>query len=178
MMFPLKIVYYLHILPLAVHLNVLGWTSRGDHSKPFLLIDFFCGSSHSCLKIVGCGWPSEFQCQSLSPWYKMGFRSYQDLVGVGPRGFGTKGFGTGLDKSHCKFVELKNEKHELSCLLQLVPHIVKRRHFHRTYFNDALLLLLLRFLAFSDCGKIQTFSNKNLTFIFRLYAKEITKCSK
>ena len=25
------------------------------------------------------------------------FRSYWDLVGVGPRGFGTKGLGTGLD---------------------------------------------------------------------------------
>ena len=27
-----------------------------------------------------------------------GFRPYWDLVGVGPRGFGTKGLGTGLDK--------------------------------------------------------------------------------
>ena len=57
------------------------------------------------------------------------------MVEVGPRGFGTKGFGTGLDKGHCKFVELKSMN--CSCLLQLVPHIVKRRHFHRTYFNDA-----------------------------------------
>ena len=28
-----------------------------------------------------------------------GFSSYWDLVGVGPRGFGTKGLGTGLDNS-------------------------------------------------------------------------------
>ena len=31
----------------------MGWTSRGDHSKPFLLFEFFCGSPPSCLKVIG-----------------------------------------------------------------------------------------------------------------------------
>ena len=45
-----------HVLPLAVYLNVLGWTSRGDHSKMFLLFEFVCGTP-PCLKVRGgCGW--------------------------------------------------------------------------------------------------------------------------
>ena len=39
----------LHVLPLAVHL------SRGDHSEPFLLFEFFSGTPPSCLKVIGWG---------------------------------------------------------------------------------------------------------------------------
>ena len=50
----------LHVLPLTVHLRFFCWTSRGDHSEPFLLFDFYCGTPPSCLKViggVGCRWP-------------------------------------------------------------------------------------------------------------------------
>ena len=30
----------LYVLPLAVHLIFFCWTSRGDHSEPFLLFEF------------------------------------------------------------------------------------------------------------------------------------------
>ena len=33
----------LHALPLAVHLRFFCWTSRGDHSEPFLLFEIFVG---------------------------------------------------------------------------------------------------------------------------------------
>ena len=36
---------------------VVGWTSRGDHSEMFLLVEFCCGTPPSCLKVLG-GWPS------------------------------------------------------------------------------------------------------------------------
>ena len=45
-----------HVLPLAVHLEFFGWTSRGDHSKVFLLFGFCCGTPPSCLKVRGGGW--------------------------------------------------------------------------------------------------------------------------
>ena len=35
----------------------------------------------------------------VSALVPFGFRSYWDLVGVGHRGFGNKGLGTGLDKN-------------------------------------------------------------------------------
>ena len=54
----------LHVLPLAVHLHFFGWTSKGDHSETFLPFEFGCGTSPSCLKVVGGGggwwWPTEF----------------------------------------------------------------------------------------------------------------------
>ena len=40
----------LHVLPLAVQLGFFVWTSRGDHSEPFLLFEFFCETPLSCLK--------------------------------------------------------------------------------------------------------------------------------
>ena len=29
--------------------------SRGEHSEPFLLFEFFCGTPPSCLKVMGWG---------------------------------------------------------------------------------------------------------------------------
>ena len=52
-----------HILPLAVHLRLFCWLSRGDHSKMFLLFEFCCGTPPSCLKVGGGGggwWPTAF----------------------------------------------------------------------------------------------------------------------
>ena len=46
----------LNVLPLAVHLIFFCWTSRGDHSKMFLLIEFFCETPPSCLKVRGWWW--------------------------------------------------------------------------------------------------------------------------
>ena len=47
---------------------------------------------------VGGGWVVVVAWRNLvSAPVPFGFRSYWDLVGVGPRGFGTKGLGTGLD---------------------------------------------------------------------------------
>ena len=37
-------VILLHVLHLVAWLNFCWWTSRGDHSKPFLLLEFFCGT--------------------------------------------------------------------------------------------------------------------------------------
>ena len=39
----------LHVLPLAVHLRQV----EGDHSEPFLLFAFYCGTPPSCLKVMG-----------------------------------------------------------------------------------------------------------------------------
>ena len=41
----------LHVLPLAVHLTFFCWTSKGDHSEPFLLFE----TPPSCLKVIGWG---------------------------------------------------------------------------------------------------------------------------
>ena len=43
----------LHVLPLTVHLRFFCWTSSGNHSEPFLLFEFFCGTPPSCLKVIG-----------------------------------------------------------------------------------------------------------------------------
>ena len=45
----------LQVLPLAVHLNLFCWTSRVDHSGPFLFSELFCGTPPSCLKVGGGG---------------------------------------------------------------------------------------------------------------------------
>ena len=46
----------LHVLPLAVHLRFFCWTILGgDHSEPFLLFEFFCGTLPSCFKVMGWG---------------------------------------------------------------------------------------------------------------------------
>ena len=81
-----------------MHLNFFGWSSTGDHSKMFLLFEFFYGTPPSCLKVEGCvvdgGWPTAFTCHPHSPLVL-------DLIGtwlgLGLGGFGTKGLGTGLD---------------------------------------------------------------------------------
>ena len=44
-----------------------------------------------------CGWVS-FSILESAP-VPFGYRYYWDFVGVGPRGFGTKGLGTGLDNN-------------------------------------------------------------------------------
>ena len=44
--------YYVPILPLAVHLSFLCWSSRGGHSEPFLLFNFF----FFMLKSYWVGW--------------------------------------------------------------------------------------------------------------------------
>ena len=41
-----------------------------------------------------------------------GFSSYWDLVGVGPRGFGTKGLGTGLDNKFRTNMRLGSQRVE------------------------------------------------------------------
>ena len=45
------------------------------------------------------GWVGGWVAYSIlvSAPVPFGFSSYWDLLGVGPRGFGTKGLGTGLD---------------------------------------------------------------------------------
>ena len=52
MMFSLNMVdYSMSFLLLSTW--VFCWTSRGDHSKPFLLFDFWCRTLPSCLKVIG-----------------------------------------------------------------------------------------------------------------------------
>ena len=78
-----------HILPLAVHLIFFVWTSRGVLSKMFLQFEFLCGTPPSCLRVRGGGWWWVVSAYSIlvSALVPFGFRSYWDLVGVGPRGF-------------------------------------------------------------------------------------------
>ena len=58
------------------------------------------------------GWVA--YCILVSAPVPLGFRSYWDLVGVGTRGFGTKGLGTGLDNKSSYFrVKLKRIKFEM-----------------------------------------------------------------
>ena len=63
----------------------------------FLLFEFVCGTPPSCLKVGGWWWWVVAYSILVSAPVPFGFSSYWDLVGVGPRGFGTKGLGTGLD---------------------------------------------------------------------------------
>ena len=73
-----------------MHLRFFCWTSRGDHSKMFLLFEFCCENPPSCLKVRG-GWVvvGGLQHFSVSP-RPLGF-------GFGTKGFGAKGLGQGLD---------------------------------------------------------------------------------
>ena len=63
----------LYILSLAVHLTSFGWTSRGDHSKMFLVFEFVCGTPPSCLKVrgwvVGSGGGLQHFSASPSPFW-------------------------------------------------------------------------------------------------------------
>ena len=59
MMFSLNMVdYSMSFLLLST------WNCRGDHSEPFLLFKFFCGTPPSCLKVFGGGGLQDF---SVSP---------------------------------------------------------------------------------------------------------------
>ena len=79
----------LYVLPLAVHLRFLCWTSRWDHTEPFLLLEFFCGTPPSILKVIGWGGgPWDF---SVSP-RRLGF----GFLGLGLRGLGLRGSGPEL----------------------------------------------------------------------------------
>ena len=51
----------------------------------FLLFQFVCGTPPSCLKVMGWWVGGGGYCISLLAPVPFGFRSYWDLVGVGPR---------------------------------------------------------------------------------------------
>ena len=53
MMFSLNTVDYSMSFLLLSTQNFFCWTSRGDHSEPFLLFEFYCGTPSSCLKVRG-----------------------------------------------------------------------------------------------------------------------------
>ena len=57
---------------------------RGDYGETFLLFKYYCGTPPSCLKVYG--WWVAYSILVSAP-VPLGFRSYWDLVGVGPRGF-------------------------------------------------------------------------------------------
>ena len=65
-----------------------GWTSRGDHSKMFLLFEFYCGTPPSCLKVTGWWVVVVLVAYRILVSVPFSFRSYWYLVGVGPRGLG------------------------------------------------------------------------------------------
>ena len=53
MMFSLNMVdYSMSFLSLYTR-DFFCWTSRGDHSEPFLLFEVYCGIPPSCLKVGG-----------------------------------------------------------------------------------------------------------------------------
>ena len=54
-MFSLNMVDYSLTFLLLSTWDFFCWTSRGDHSEPFLLFEVYCGTPPSCLK-VGGGW--------------------------------------------------------------------------------------------------------------------------
>ena len=53
MMFSLNMVDYPMTFLLLSTWDFFWWTSRGDHSKMFLLFEFCCGTPPSCLKVRG-----------------------------------------------------------------------------------------------------------------------------
>ena len=69
-----------------------------DYPMSHLLSGFYYYRSPSCLKVSGWGQVVAHKIFGSAPIH-FGFRSYWDLAGVWPRGFGTKGFGKGLDNS-------------------------------------------------------------------------------
>jgi len=65
MMISLNMVGYSVSFFLLSTWDFFSWTSRGDHSEPFLLFEFCCGTPPSCLKVrVGGGGLQHF---SVSP---------------------------------------------------------------------------------------------------------------
>ena len=66
MMFLLKMVdYSMSFLSLSTWI-FFWWTSRVDHSGPFLFSELFCGTPPSCLKVMG-GWVV------VGGWWPTGF---------------------------------------------------------------------------------------------------------
>ena len=96
MMFSLTMVDYSMSFHLLSSWNLFWCTSRGDHSKMFLLFEFCWWTPPSCLKVMG-GW---WWC-----WWVGGWLAYSILVsaqgplvlGFGTKGFGAKSLGPGLD---------------------------------------------------------------------------------
>ena len=41
------------VLPLTVHLDLFGWTSRGNNSKQFLIFEFCCGAHRDISLCMG-----------------------------------------------------------------------------------------------------------------------------
>ena len=54
MMFSLNMVDYSMSFLSLYTWDYFCWTSRGDHSEPFLLFEVYCGTPPSCLKVM-CG---------------------------------------------------------------------------------------------------------------------------
>ena len=75
----------LDVLPLAVHPTSFGWTSRGDHSKMFLVFEFVV------VVLVVHG----LQHFSVKPQSLLILDLIGTWLGLGLGGFGTKGLGTG-----------------------------------------------------------------------------------
>ena len=93
MMFSLNMVDYSMSFLLLSTWVFFCWTSRGDHSEPFLLFDFLCGTLPSCSKVMGWGG---------GPW--------DFSVSPRPLGFGFLGFwGPGLT---IKIISLHSVKYK------------------------------------------------------------------
>ena len=85
------------VLPLAVHLEFLCRMGRGDHSKTVLLFGFCCEKSPSGLKLRGWWWVA-YSILVSAP-VPLGLDLIGTWLGLVLRGFGTKGFGTGLNNN-------------------------------------------------------------------------------
>ena len=64
--------------------DLFCWTSRGEHSEPFLLFECGCGTPPSCLRVGG--W-----------WVVVAYSILVSAQGPLVLGFGAKGLGPGLD---------------------------------------------------------------------------------
>ena len=124
-MFSLNI-WPMSFLPLSTWIK--NWQiSKGEHSKPFLLFEFFCGTPPSCLKVKGGG-PQDFivRPRPLGPnWV---FVLIRTCLGLGLGGMGTKGLGPGLDNYSLRIIISKlflilSEHKELCALIN--PKIKK-----------------------------------------------------
>jgi len=89
MMFSLNMVDYSMSFLLLYTWDFFCWTSRGDHSEPFLLFEVYCGTPPSCLKVVG-GWGGG----GGDPW---DFSVSPRPLSFGFLGLGLWGLGRGLD---------------------------------------------------------------------------------
>ena len=85
MMFSLNMVDYPMSFLLLSTWDFFWWTSRGDHSKMFLLFEFCCGTPPLCLKVMVGGGGGGLQDFSVSP-RPLGFL----VFGFGGLGFGAR----------------------------------------------------------------------------------------